>query len=66
MRKTVLITGASGGLGLEFARIYAREGFDLVVVARSEGKLYKLESELETQYDCMGAGAGLVSARRRL
>lgn len=52
MRKTVLITGASGGLGLEFARIYAREGFDLVVVARSEGKLYKLKSELETQYDC--------------
>ena len=47
MRKTVLITGASGGLGLEFARIYAREGFDLVVVARSEGKLYKLKSELE-------------------
>lgn len=52
MRKTVLITGASGGLGLEFARIYAREGFELVVVARSEGKLYKLKSELETQYDC--------------
>ena len=49
MRKTVLITGASGGLGLEFARIYAREGFELVVVARSDGKLYELRSELEAQ-----------------
>lgn len=52
MRKTALITGASGGLGLEFSRIYAKEGYDLVVVARSEGKLYKLKNELEQQYDC--------------
>ena len=52
MRKTVLITGASSGLGLEFAKIYAREGYDLVVVARSEGKLYKLKNELEQQYNC--------------
>ena len=52
MRKTALITGASGGLGLEFSRIYAREGYDLVVVARSEGKLYKLKCELEMLYGC--------------
>ena len=52
MRKTALITGASSGLGREFAGIYAREGYDLVVVARSEGKLYKLKSELEAQYGC--------------
>lgn len=50
MRKTALITGASSGLGLEFAKLYAREGYDLVAVARSEGKLYKLKSELEKQY----------------
>lgn len=52
MRKTALITGASSGLGMEFARIYAREGYDLVVIARSEGKLYQLKSELEAQYGC--------------
>ena len=55
MRKTVLITGASGGLGLEFARIYAREGFDLVVVARSEGKLYRKASwrrSMTVMYGC--------------
>ena len=52
MRRTALITGASGGLGMEFARIYAREGYDLVVAARSEGKLFKLKNELEQQYNC--------------
>lgn len=52
MRKTALITGASGGLGMEFARIYAREGYDLVIAARSEGKLFKLKNELEQQYNC--------------
>ncbi len=38
-RKTALITGASGGLGLEFAKLLAQKKYDLVVVARSEGKL---------------------------
>lgn len=50
MNKTALITGASGGLGAEFARIYAREGYDLVVVARTEAKLAELKSELESRY----------------
>ncbi len=36
MKKTALITGASGGLGAEFAKIYAREGCNLVLIARSE------------------------------
>jgi NAD(P)-dependent dehydrogenase (short-subunit alcohol dehydrogenase family) len=38
-RKVALITGASSGLGLEFAKLLAREKYDLVVVARNEGKL---------------------------
>ena len=49
-RKTALITGASSGLGYEFAHIYAQYGYDIVVVARSEGKLYQLKAELESRY----------------
>ena len=48
--KTALITGASGGLGLEFAKILARKKYDLVLVARNEGRLYALKNELETEY----------------
>jgi short-subunit dehydrogenase len=46
-RKTALITGASFGIGLELARIFARKNHNLVLVARSADKLRQLASELE-------------------
>jgi len=49
-RKTALITGASGGLGLEFAKLCAAKRYNLVLVARNESKLNALKSELEEQY----------------
>lgn len=49
-KETALITGASGGLGLELARIFAREGYDLVLVARSADKLLALKNELEAAH----------------
>ncbi len=48
--KIALITGASGGLGLEFAKILAKKKYNLVPVARNEGKLYSIKNELESKY----------------
>lgn len=50
MKEVALITGASTGIGREFASIHAEKGGDLVVVARTEDKLNQLKSELESQY----------------
>ncbi len=44
-RKTALITGASSGIGLELARIFAKNDHDLVLVARSADTLEQLASE---------------------
>lgn len=48
--KTALITGASSGIGKEFAKLHASRGGDLVVVARSKDKLNELKKELENKY----------------
>ena len=45
--KTALITGASFGIGQELAGIFAREGYNLVLVARTAEKLRQLASVLE-------------------
>ena len=44
--KTVLITGASSGIGYELAKIYAKNGHNLVVVARNKDKLEILKKEI--------------------
>jgi short-subunit dehydrogenase len=50
MAYTALITGASGGIGLELARVCASNKINLVLAARSENKLNELATELTTQY----------------
>ncbi len=44
--KSVVVTGASGGIGEEFSRLFARDGYTLLLVARSGDKLKKLADEL--------------------
>ncbi len=50
MPQTVLITGASGGLGKAFAQEFAKHGFNLVLVARSENKLKEICSDFSARY----------------
>jgi short-subunit dehydrogenase len=49
-REVALITGASMGIGKELAEIFAADGRDLVLVARSEDKLQSLGKELESAH----------------
>ncbi len=49
-KKTALITGASSGIGLDFARLFAEGGYDVVLVARTESKLKALADELGTKH----------------
>ncbi len=50
-KETVLITGASGGLGESFAQIFAQKGYNLVLVARSEDKMKNIAQELEGKHN---------------
>lgn len=59
MNNAALITGASGGIGRDFARVHAQQGGDLVIVARRQQALDELKAELEqahgVQVVCMAA-----------
>ena len=50
MNQTVLITGASSGIGLALAEVFARNQYSLILVARSEDKLQDLSQKLSSQY----------------
>ncbi|MDO4565241.1 MAG: SDR family oxidoreductase [Clostridia bacterium] len=45
-----LITGASGGIGYELAKLFAKDGNDLILVARNERKLEEVKQELMEAY----------------
>ncbi len=50
MEKIALITGASGGIGLELATLFAQDKTNLLLIARNEAKLREIKQILEKQY----------------
>ncbi len=49
-RPVALITGASAGLGAEFARALAARGADVILTARREERLVELAKDLQSEY----------------
>ncbi len=50
MAKTILITGASSGLGAGMAREFAKKGYNLAICARRLERLQELQTELQSEY----------------
>ncbi len=48
--QTVLITGASSGIGYELVRCFARNGYKIVMIAHYEGKLNEAANRLRTEF----------------
>ena len=49
MKNVALITGASGGLGECFAELFARDGYNLLLVARNEEKLNRVKERVKRE-----------------
>jgi short-subunit dehydrogenase len=68
--KTALITGATSGIGYELAKIFSRNGFNLVIVARDQKALDKVKSEFSSQFHnqlfCIAADLSLPESPKQI
>ena len=57
--QTVLITGASAGIGRELAKLFAKDGYNLVLVARTSSRLNLFADELQRQFSISAKAVAL-------
>lgn len=50
MNKTALITGASSGIGFELVKLFAKDNFNLILVARNIDKLTEIKKNIKSKY----------------
>src|SRR5581483_10756048 len=48
MPKTALITGATSGLGYEFVKLFAKDGYELVIIARNKQKIEQIKQSFQS------------------
>ncbi|MEO7121220.1 MAG: SDR family NAD(P)-dependent oxidoreductase, partial [Ginsengibacter sp.] len=60
-KKHALITGGTSGIGYELAKLFAKDGYDLIIVARDNQELRNAETELTNNY-----GINVVSVSKDL
>jgi short-subunit dehydrogenase len=67
---TVLITGASSGIGRELAKVFALHSYNLILVSRSTEKLRKLANQLMDEHkirvDIIGQDLSKIGAAKKL
>ncbi|MBA3900140.1 MAG: SDR family oxidoreductase [Bacteroidetes bacterium] len=51
MKKIILITGATAGIGEATAKIFAEKGYNIIITGRRKERLDKLKTELEKDFD---------------